>query len=323
MPEITNQQKDTPATEGAPSTEVETQSSEAPEGDERTLEATTEEPVDWGSFDQGFDPDDSSSEGDVPTEPEVEVKEEAPAPEAPEPKTPAPEAPATDTASARTAPETKQEETKDDRSAPALDVDVDTQWKNREDALAGLHQIDEATANAILDNPQEHLPKLLAKVQVTAERTIWENLHQVLPETVQNVLDTQRGEQKVQDTFFETWPKLKEYVDKNPGAAQTIQNLRTTFESQPGVDQLSLEDKVNQVGAAAMVALGIPFGEAKPTPPNRPAGAKPVNEGQPPKTRQSAGKNGASSGAKQLGAFEEFDAELGGDGVSSRGATLF
>lgn len=319
MPEISNQQKDTQATEGAAGAAEEQQQQSQVESE--TLEATAEESTDWGTFDEGFD--DSSTEGDAPTERQVETQEQEVVEEAPE-QTPAPEATAADTTQQQAAPETTQEETQEQRTAPDLEVDVDTQWNQREQALAQFHQIDEETANAILDNPQEHLPKLLARVQATAERTIWENLHQVLPDTVQHVLETQRGEQEVQDAFFGAWPQLKAHVDSNPGAAQVIQNLRNTFESQPGAEKLSQEDKIHQVGAAAMVALGIPFEQQQQQQrQNRPAGAQPVPQQTQSKTRQSAGKNASSPGGKQLGAFEEFDAELGGDGISSRGATVY
>lgn len=266
---------------------------------EEALEPT-EDSTDWGAVESGLDTDEEEPTG----EEEPAPSEEAPAPPVEEP---AAEEPTPDPAPAPTPAPVE--------SAP--EPDVDALWRDREQALVKDYAISEELSEAISLDPGKHLPQLLAGVQAKAERTIWDNLNQILPDTVKSVLTRDNDEQERRGRFFEAWPDLKAHLEANPEAEETIQRMRTLFTNQPGAAQMTEEQIIHQVGAAAVVALGVKTASAPtPTPTPTPP-AKPT-------ARTAPGARGTSAQPQRLGAFESFDASLDEDGAeTSKGATTF
>lgn len=304
-----------------PETEAET---EAPE-DEALAEV-------WGAVDEGFDDEDAPTreepESESGTEPETAAEEEAePAQEAEE-AAPAGEEVETETpakAETETETETPRQEQETKEEPEPEPVDVDALWAQREQSLVDEHRIDDDTAELILTDPKEHLPKLLAKAQARAERMIWENVNQAMPEAIQRVLSEQQTETEQKDAFYEAWPQLQSYVQKNPDAEKTIQRMRDMFLQQPDANKMTSEEIIQHVGAAASVALGVPLQGQSSGNGQQQQQQQPAKQKETPRSSPAA-RTASSGQGKKLGAFEALDASFddGGEDTSvERGAALF
>lgn len=275
----------------------------------------------WASVDESLDPD-----GDAPTE-TVEA-EETPEPDEatqgedePPPAEPQPEA---------EEPAPAEEQPSEPEPEPAgQQVDVEQLWRDREQALVENFSLGEDEADNIISDPREHLPRLFARVEARAERVIWDNLNAVLPQTINQVMERTQREQQVQDRFFEAWPQVRDHVEKNPEARQNLQTMREMFEQMPQAKKMTDEQKIKQVGAAAVAAFGLPFETEQPpaAPQPKPKLGQPQAATGPARAagRKPAGTRAASSDpGKQLGAFEALDQELETEpDDASRGATIF
>lgn len=303
---------------------------EAPEQEQESLDTEGQDDQAiadmWGAVDADLDGEDAPTQEEAPSE-----GEEAEQPPEPEPE-PAQETAETAPAEQQTQPAAEQQPSTEEqppsqeqekRTEPEPEpVDVDALWNQREQALVEEHRIDDDLADAVIQDPKEHLPKLLAKAQARAERMIWDNVNQVLPDAVQQVLTQQQNETQQKDKFYETWPQLSDYVKQNPEAEKTITRMRDMFLQQPDAKTMTEEQIIRHVGAAAAVALGVPLQQ-------QPSG----NGQQQPQSkkretpRTSAAARTASAGqGKKLGAFEALDMELDPrdpDSDDGKGATLF
>lgn len=303
---------------------------EAPETEQGTLdtEAQDDQAIAdmWGAVDADLDGEDAPTQEEEP-EPEPEPEQESEAEPVQEPEQPAPaEQQATEPETEQPAPTQEQPpvQEQETRTEPEPEpVDVEALWSQREQALVDEHRIDDDLADAIITDPKEHLPKLLAKAQARAERMIWDNVNQVMPEAVQRVLDQQHTETQQKDKFYEAWPQLKEHVKQNPEAEQTITRMRDMFLQQPDAKTMTEDQIIRHVGAAAAVALGVPLQQTQSQSGN--GQQQPSKQRETP--RSAGGARNASAGqGKKLGAFEALDLELEpGDSESGdgKGATLF
>lgn len=317
----------------------EREAEESTSAEEQSQTETSEQSEDmWAQMDEDYDEGSESSAepGDAATESaseeeagetesqETAAEEEgakAPSPsesteESEAPSAPSTEEPAQPAGQTETSSEPEEEQ-----------VDVDQLWREREQALAEEYALSEEQADALVTNPQEHLPQTFARLQAAAERTIWENLNAVLPTTVSQVMEQNRQEQETQDAFWTTWPQLAEHVEQNPESQAVIQNMREMVEKSPDTKNLSREDKIRRVGAAAMAALQIPFESESGNGAEKPKLGKkqPASSGQQPSGgRKPAGARSASGPAKQLGAFESLDQEFDEDSDgANKGSTVF
>lgn len=304
----TQQSTESPAPESTESEQPSVETTEALQA-----EPTEQETADlWATVDEGLDHD-----GDAPTETETSTETETETPPAQETTT---ETPAEQQTETQTQPETETQPETQTRTEPEPEqpVDVDAIWNQREQALVEEHRIDDELADAILDSPKEHLPKLLAKAQARAERMIWENVNEALPEAIQRVLGQQTEQDQARNEFYEAWPQIKAHVDQNPEAERVIERMRDLFLQQPDAKSMTRQEFINQVGAAASAALKIPAQQQTQTQPK--TGQPPAKTRETPRTSPAA-RSASSDSGKRLGAFEQLDSEL--DESSGKGAVLF
>ncbi len=277
--------------------------------------------LDWG--DLAIDDDSavptSGAEAQGESEPESEPEPESPAP-APEEGEPEPvgepepahepevESPAEDASQVQPAAQSAAKKEAPRVSEPPQEqpVDVDALWRNRETTLVEHYKISEEQGDAIIRSPDVELPRQFARIQAGIERMIWENLQQILPSTVGSIIEQRQQAVAHQDAFYEAWPQLKARVEQDPGTRTVIDNMRNLFKQQN--PELSEEDVIQQVGAAATIALRVPLEPPTPTTPAAPS--------PPPPARPAAVRQPASAKPK-LGQIEQFMADLEADEAGS------
>lgn len=167
-----------------------------------TAPESTDDGVNWGEVTQDFDAsDDDGFEGD-------EAVVEAPAPattEAPTPPTtPAVETPAT------TTPATSQEEPLP--PAPAVTAttpEAYQEWRqNRITQLEQTYALDEASANAMLTEPETVLPKIAAQLHVAVLENAMRAMQAMVPVMVQQMSYHSTVESKAKNLFTSVNPDL-------------------------------------------------------------------------------------------------------------------
>lgn len=132
--------------------------------------------------------------------------------------------------------------------------------QQREQWLSTLEQAYTPTQEDIelLQNePEKALPKALAQVHVrAAEETsqyVLGQVHQMVGAAVKQQLEMVRNEAQ----FYRAWPQLR-----NPAYAQTVSTVGYAFRQMN--PQATPEQFIQQVGAQASVALGLPIGQTQP-----------------------------------------------------------
>lgn len=172
---------------------------------------------------------------------------------------------------------------------PVTSESIALQWQQREAALVPNYQLTEADGEALLTNAEDTFPKLAAKIQVATEQSVWTHLQSVLPQMIQQVQVQANQAMQHQNAFDAAFPTLADRMRADPSAKQVVDNMKALFQQQnPNMDMVELNA---QIGAAAMVALKIPFEEVasqpkppptKPVPhvPTTPRGAAPVRPQQ-------------------------------------------
>jgi len=142
-----------------------------------------------------------------------------------------------------------------------------TKWRTETEGLLATqnYAIDEQMAEDLNENMGEVIPKLMAKVHLSAVTAAIGHMMTTLPQAVEKALQVREANKTSEDTFYNTWPQLDRVKHH-----ETIVRLGMAYRH---VDpNASLETFVKNVGAQAMVALKIPT-EAPAVVPQAPAPA--------------------------------------------------
>jgi hypothetical protein len=130
-------------------------------------------------------------------------------------------------------------------------------------SLEKLYEVPEAQRADVNVNPATLLPKLAARLHVEVLEAATQGLAAVIPQIVAQVIEQRQSGERNEQEFFAVWPQLKR---ENPQHQQTVKTLLGTIVSMN--PRISKADAIRQAGAAALVALGIPYeqGGAQPAP---------------------------------------------------------
>lgn len=149
-------------------------------------------------------------------------------------------------------------------------------WRERtQTELANLYSFTDEEAEAFTEDPVKALPTLVAKAHLNVFESLIQSLGAQLPNAVQEVVLRMEAGKTSEEAFYSMWPKLK-----SPEHQDTV--FRMTQAYRRANPAASLEQAIREVGAAAMVALRIPFEESvKPVapvalPPHQPMAATPA-----------------------------------------------
>lgn len=154
--------------------------------------------------------------------------------------------------------------------------------------------------DALLAAPHEVLPKLAARVQVSAVETVVALVRQNLPALVNAALQQRTAAQKVEEQFFSAWPKL----NTEQGRAEATRLMELYAQQNQG-KKVDLQQAINDVGLLVHAALRIPLDIPGAPPPA--AAAAPASAPPPP------AQPGAAGGAPQVrtpGFWEGVSEEL-------------
>ena len=145
--------------------------------------------------------------------------------------------------------------------------------------LQKYYALDDATAEAILENPKETLPRILSRLHMAVLQNTYKAVLDRLPPLMQNTAQAVRSHQQSEERFYKAWPIFK---SDDPTHTQVLLNYAQLYRSQnPGASEA---DFTKFVGAAAAAHLGLKMpvskgnGKGKPVP-YSPAGSSAPSSG--------------------------------------------
>lgn len=194
----------------------------------------------------------------------------APAPAAPaapavEPAAPA-QAPAAPTAAPAAGPTPEQVQEQRVQARQAALNSLTESWKQ---------QLPPDIVDSILDNPHEHLPVLMAQVEMRALESTMSQVIKQLPVMLQNYVAQQNSAATLEQTFFAEYPALKEHEAEVALAVQMVQHTPGFDFSNPVVRKriagMVMAEKGLAFGQPAPAPVATPVPTARPTP--RPVGS--------------------------------------------------
>lgn len=147
--------------------------------------------------------------------------------------------------------------------------------------LQKVYAISEEDADAILTDPKNAVPKLMANAHVRMMQTVHNMMQQLVPAMVEQHQIQSKSRQTLTEKFSQAWPELASEQNKNVVIA-AIQTVRTV---NPGID---VDTLIEKVGPVAYSILGKPVPakeEAKPAPARQVAKPKPH---QPARARETS-----------------------------------
>ena len=132
----------------------------------------------------------------------------------------------------------------------------------RDVAVGKLEQryaLSDEEVELLRDSPESMLPRFGARLFFDAVTQAVNAVNTQLPAAIANYLKSNQVESSAEDTFYESWPGLKE------SGGETVRRIGAAYRAQN--PRASAEDFTRDVGAAAMVSLRIPLaGDGAPVP---------------------------------------------------------
>lgn len=120
--------------------------------------------------------------------------------------------------------------------------------------VQGSYAISEKDAIDFNANPAAKLPEIAAKLHVDVLESAVHGVMMQMPQVVEAFLLRREATQKAENAFYESWPML----DRNNAAHKATVNslMAAIVQRNPNITRA---DATKQAGAAALVALGIPY----------------------------------------------------------------
>lgn len=186
---------------------------------------------------------------------------------------------------AEVVPEVKVEESpkEEPETVPAVEPDFQ---KVRGEALSEiekLYEFPEEDVLALSTEPEKVLPKLAARLYMDAFENITSGIMNALPGMITNTIQVQKAAQDNETEFFGKWDGKLSATD--PTHRDTVTRIANVYAQ---VNPSATRDRfIAEVGAQALMALGIPFEQIVDAPqedaPVKPfAPAKPASVTPPP-----------------------------------------
>lgn len=135
------------------------------------------------------------------------------------------------------------------------------------DDIQKRFQFDDRQREALIDNPNEVLPKMLAEAYVGAYDEAMQSVYQNVPSLVEQQIATAVAAEKYERMFYDRWPGLAQRRETEAYVRQIGPAWR---QANPGG---SPTDFIEQVGNQISRMLGVESGAKRPAPPPAPAGA--------------------------------------------------
>ncbi len=299
-------------TEGTPAATPETEASDdAPVVDEAAqLDFLTEPVTEDLDLDvpEEVPAEGEPAEGEKPAEPAAEPKPEEKPPEGEAPPAEKPAEAKAPTEPAPEAPKPAQaEQPQPEAPVPMMTPEeVNAKYQEvRSNAIEALsksyYRLDDDTVEKLRDgDPQEIVPQLLSKVYFDAVTMALGQMHQQLPAAIARYMQTQQTYDGYETAFFEVWPQLEKAdhaTITRLAQAHRVANPNATPES-----------AIREVGAQAMLALGISLESAVPTTPAEVPADTPA-PADPPFSPAQGGAPGVIQ-QRPVPAFTALDKEL-------------
>ncbi len=190
------------------------------------------------------------------------------------------------------AEETKPEDTEESEvksSEPETEQEEVDFVALRQEALQSVtdrYMISEEDTIALASEPEKVLPKLAAQIYLDAFENITQGIISVIPRMIENQMETKRVSDANTAEFYGKWEGKLDM--NNPKHHETVSRIANVY-AQVNPDS-NRERFIAEVGAQALMALGIPFEqiiddpepEPKPKPftPAKPGGI-PARQGKP------------------------------------------
>ena len=233
--------------------------------------------VDWGDLANEVLDDGEEPEPEPSPEPEPE----------PEPE-PTPEL---ETTSGEPEPEPEPVAKAEEEAPKEMTEEEKAQQRENELAqLADFYKLSDEEISAIRDNPEEALPsvlpKAMARMHMEMQQAVYGQVVGHLPNIQRAMQQQQKQVQEREEQFYSRWPELK---GKDP---QVISRIVKAYRAEN--PNASLDDVIEEAGAAAMVRLKIPTKgqqqDEPAAPPPRPHSPASPGGAKVPAAKQSSGK---------------------------------
>lgn len=116
--------------------------------------------------------------------------------------------------------------------------------------LEKAYALTEEQAEALTENLQTELPKLMARVHYNAQMSAYTGVMTQIPVIVEQMMEQSRSIQAAEDRFFGRWPSLK----KPEYQSQIMTTLQAYRNANP---KATPEDVIEKAGVMAMITLGL------------------------------------------------------------------
>lgn len=120
--------------------------------------------------------------------------------------------------------------------------------------LETAYAMPEKDALEFAANPAAGLPKLAAKLHVDVLESAIHGIMMQMPQVIEGFMQRREATAKNESEFYGTWPMLDKGNAQHRGTVESL--MRAIVQGNPGIKRV---DAIKQVGAAALVALGIPY----------------------------------------------------------------
>lgn len=177
--------------------------------------------------------------------------------------------------------------------------------KKAEEELVNTFKLTEEQADSLIENPNEVLPQMMAKLYLDSYASIIQAVQANMPSMVQAVLAQSQTQQSAQQQFYTEWPQLNK-----PEYQDTLKRVADSYRvANPSA---STEDFIKEVGAQGWVALRLPLDELIAHTTGKPVvkAATVVPGGRAPASPGNASQAGRTPVKKQLNEFEQMAEEL-------------
>lgn len=161
-------------------------------------------------------------------------------------------------------------------TTPAEPVDFAAMRTNAEAEIQARYAMSEEDAALMVTEPEKVLPKLAATLYMDAFESISQGLMSALPGMIQQTIQNQQTVSQAEDAFYGKWEGKLSKTDATHKAI--IDRVGAVYRQVN--PQATSEQYIAEVGAQALMALGIPFQDIIDAPPEiTPPPATPAKPG--------------------------------------------
>jgi len=135
--------------------------------------------------------------------------------------------------------------------------------------VAGRYTLTQEQKDLMLTEPDKVIPQLAGRMIVDTFDMVVQTVFQQLPGIIHSMTQQQKASSSAEEAFFKRWPALQK-----PEHAAPVMRLAQAYRRLN--PQMPLEQLIEEVGAAAHVALKVPY-DQQPAQPSAPVPVAPNN----------------------------------------------